>query len=168
MKTTLTPYEILSKKIELMNTIKNVVDGSKKVTMRNINRLNETYKGQCTYFTFYNSGTVAKPTNHLLVKWGLYSHSESLLHLTFSDASKFIEYLQQQIANLSHEIVLLDNQDKKYLQAINTEANELLVKMRDMIEAFNQNFPDGVQIQLIDHTPQYTLLQQIKFYLNRK
>ncbi|RTL02141.1 MAG: hypothetical protein EKK57_02695 [Proteobacteria bacterium] len=98
----------------------------------------------------------------------MYSNSESLLHLTFSDVSRFVEYLQKQVANLSHEIVLLDKQDKRYLQTINTEAHELLVKMSDMIDTFNKKFPDGVQIQLTDHTPKYTQLQQVKFYLNRK
>ena len=44
MQTTLTPYEILNKKIELMNAVKNIVDGSKKVTMRHINRLDGLYK----------------------------------------------------------------------------------------------------------------------------
>lgn len=52
MQTTLTPHEILNKKIELMNAIKSVVDGSKKVTMRHINRLDALYKGQRIYFTF--------------------------------------------------------------------------------------------------------------------
>lgn len=168
MQTTLTPHEILNKKIEMMNAVKNIVDGSKKVTMRHINRLNTMYNAQRVYFTFYNSGTTAKPTNHLLVSWGLYSNSESLLHLTFSTVSGFVEYLQKQIANLSHEIVLLDKQDKKYLLAINTEAHELLIKMTELVETFNQKFPEGVQIQLIEHTPKYTQLQQIKFYLNRK
>lgn len=168
MKTTLTPYEILNKKIELMNTIKNIVDGSKKVTMRHINRLNEMYNAQRIFFTFYNSGTAAKPTNHLLVSWGLYSNSESLLHLTFPDTSWFVKHLQGKIADLSHDIVLLNKQDKKYLLAINTEAHELLVEMSNMIEAFNKKFPDGVQTQLIEHAPKYVQLQQIKFYLSRK
>lgn len=74
--------------------------------------------------------------------------------------------VQQQIANLSHEIVLLDKQDKAYLKEINTEAHELLVKMSEMIDTFNKKFPDGVQIQLIDHTTQYTKLKQIEFYLS--
>ena len=70
-----------------MNTVKNIIDG----TMRHINRLDKLYNEQRIYFTFWNSGTVSQPTNHLVVKWGLYSSSESLLHLTFANVINFVE-----------------------------------------------------------------------------
>ena len=151
-----------------MNTVKNIIDGSKKFTMRHINRLDKLYNEQRIYFTFWNSGTVSQPTNHLVVKWGLYSSSESLLHLTFANVINFVEYLQNQIAKLSHEIVIMEKQSGKYLTEIDKAAATAIEQLQNVLAAFEQNYSEGVLIQFINQTPNYAKLQQIRFYINQR